>query len=73
MRAMNDALPKIGAPATQALASIGITRLSQLARHRPEDLLKLHGFGPRAITLLQHALNVDGLSFRDGTSSSSAG
>ncbi len=67
MRCMtDDALPKIGAPATRALASIGVTRLSQLASHRTEELLALHGFGPRAIKLLRDAMNNQGLSFRDG-------
>ena len=63
---MDDALPKIGAPATRALASIGITRLSQLASHRTEELRALHGLGPRAIKLLQDATNDQGLSFRNG-------
>lgn len=36
---VNDTLPKIGAPATRALASIGVTRLSQLASHRAQDAL----------------------------------
>jgi hypothetical protein len=44
-----DELPRIGAPATRALTSVGITRLSQLTDHRAEELLKLHGMGPRAI------------------------
>lgn len=61
---VDDILPKIGAPATRALASIGITRLAQLADHRAQDLLALHGFGPRAIKLLQEALDAKGLSFR---------
>ena len=61
---VEDALPKIGAPATRALASIGVTRLSQLVDHRTQDLLALHGFGPRAINLLQVALDQMGLSFR---------
>jgi len=61
---VEDALPKIGAPATRALASIGVTRLSQLVDHRTQDLLALHGFGPRAINLLQVALDQRGLSFR---------
>ncbi len=63
---MDDALPQIGAPATRALASFGVTRLSQLASHRTEELLALHGFGPRAIKLLQDAMTDQGLSFRNG-------
>lgn len=64
-----DTLPKIGAPATRALASIGVTRLSQLADHRARDLLALHGFGPRAIRILQTAMDERGLSFTPDTAS----
>jgi hypothetical protein len=59
-----DELPRIGAPATRALTSVGITRLSQLTDHRAEELLKLHGMGPRAIKILRQALADQGLSFR---------
>lgn len=59
-----DDLPKIGAPATRALASIGVTRLDQLADYRVEDLLALHGFGPRALRILEEALAEAGHSFR---------
>ena len=56
---------RIGAPATRALAGIGVTRLSQLAEHRAADLRKLHGMGPRAIAILRQALNDRKLSLRD--------
>ena len=62
-----DELPRIGAPATRALTSVGITRLSQLTDHRAEELLKLHGMGPRAIKTLRQALADQGLSFRYDT------
>ena len=62
-----DELPRIGAPATRALTSVGITRLSQLTDHRAEELLKLHGMGPRAIKILREALADQGLSFRHDT------
>jgi hypothetical protein len=62
-----DELPRIGAPATRALTSVGITRLSQLTDHRAEELLKLHGMGPRAIKILRQALADQGLSFRSDT------
>jgi hypothetical protein len=64
---MPDELPRIGAPATRALAGIGITRLSQLRDHRAADLLKLHGMGPRAIAILRQALADQKLSLRDDT------
>ena len=60
-----DELPSIGAPATRALAAAEITRLSQLTEHRADDLLELHGMGPRAIAVLREVLSKHGLSFRD--------
>jgi hypothetical protein len=60
-----DELPRIGAPATRALADIGITRLSQLTEHRAADLLKLHGMGPRAMAILRESLADRGLALRD--------
>jgi hypothetical protein len=53
----------IGRPATRALTAAGYTRLDQLSRARPADLLKLHGFGPKALRLLTAALASRGKSF----------
>ena len=61
----SDELPRIGAPATRALASIGVKRLSQVADHRAPDLLALHGMGPRALAILGQALADRGLALRD--------
>lgn len=57
-------LPKIGAPATRALASVGITRLDELAGRSETELLDLHGVGPRALRILREALAAHGLSMR---------
>lgn len=57
-------LPKIGAPATRALASIGVTRLDQVAERSEAELLELHGFGPRALRILRDALAERGQSLR---------
>jgi hypothetical protein len=62
-----DELPRIGAPATRALAAVGVTRLSQLTEYRADDLHGLHGMGPRAISILRQALADQGLSLRDDT------
>ena len=63
-------LPNIGAPATRALANVGVTNLSELASWTETDLLELHGVGPKAIRILRPALAEQGLSFRsDGGSS----
>lgn len=62
---VDDRLPKIGAPATRALADIGVTTLSQVVDLRPAELQALHGFGPRALGLLRNALAARGHSLRD--------
>lgn len=53
----DDELPKIGAPATRALAAAGITSLSDVRRVSLDDLAALHGVGPKAIRILREALD----------------
>ena len=65
---VDDPLPPIGAPATRALADIGITRLAQLPSHRARDLRALHGVGPRAIRILGEELQASGRSLRPDSS-----
>ncbi|HZW27521.1 MAG TPA: hypothetical protein VFF08_03655 [Trueperaceae bacterium] len=51
-----DALPRsIGKPATRALLAAGITTLSEAVARPDEELLALHGVGPRAVRLLREA------------------
>jgi hypothetical protein len=57
-------LPRIGAPATRALASIGVTRLDELVDRSESELLALHGFGPRALGLIREALAAEGRAMR---------
>ncbi|MFT3891176.1 MAG: DUF1801 domain-containing protein [Anaerolineales bacterium] len=57
-------LPKIGAPATRALESIGITKLEQLTKVTEAELSQLHGFGPKALRILQEMLKANGLVFK---------
>ena len=57
-------LPKIGRPATQALAVIGVTTLAQVARMSEKELLALHGVGPNAVRILREALAERGKAFR---------
>jgi len=52
---VSDELPAIGAPATRALAAVGVTKLSELAGRSEADLLALHGFGPKAMRILREA------------------
>ena len=51
-----DTLPKIGSPATRALHGAGYTTLRQLAGIPRSELAKLHGMGPKALGILQAAL-----------------
>jgi len=49
-------LPRIGAPATRALESIGVRTLNDLRGKDLNEIAELHGVGPRAIALLKEAL-----------------
>lgn len=56
-------LPReIPAPATRALVGAGYTRLDRLAGVPVAELKQLHGMGPKALSLLQKALERKGLS-----------
>ncbi len=57
-----DALPaNLGRPATGALLTAGITSLTEVSAWSPKRLLALHGFGPKALKLLQAALAERGM------------
>lgn len=58
-------LPKIGAPATRALAGAGITKLHECSEYSEEYLLQLHGVGSKAIRILKEELAKKGLSFKN--------
>jgi len=53
-------LPRIGRPATGALAAIGITTLEGAAALGEKQLLAQHGVGPRAVQILRDALAAAG-------------
>lgn len=60
----SDLPASIGAPARRALISVGVWRLDQLTALTEAELLKLHGFGPKALRILKEELGTKGLSFR---------
>ena len=63
MSTPDSGLPRnIGAPATRALTAAGYTELAQLANVPVAELSKLHGVGPKALRLLQEALERQGMS-----------
>lgn len=59
-------IPSIGAPATRAIAKLGITKLRGFTRYSKHELLAKHGIGPKAISIVQKALRVRGLAFKNG-------
>jgi len=58
-------LPKLAAPAQQALATAGIHKLEQLTKYAEDEIKHLHGMGPNALGKLRQALAEKGLSFKD--------
>jgi predicted flap endonuclease-1-like 5' DNA nuclease len=66
-RKSQDMLPSaIGQPAMRALASIGVTRLGQVTRFTEDELLAVHGIGPKAIRAIKSALSQDGRNLANG-------
>ncbi len=59
----SDLPPGIGEPARRALAGVGIETLEQCATRSEAELLKLHGFGPKALSIIRSALDAKGLTF----------
>lgn len=51
-------------PAERALATIGVTRLTQLTKYSEKELLALHGMGPKGVRFLRSALKEKGLAFK---------
>jgi hypothetical protein len=50
-------------PALRALAAAGYLSVDRLANVREEDLLALHGMGPKAIEIIRAALKARGQTF----------
>ena len=55
---------KISKPAFRALETAGITTLIQLCNFSEQELLALHGVGPKAVSLLRDLLVKGGLSYK---------
>jgi predicted flap endonuclease-1-like 5' DNA nuclease len=54
---------RMGKVAPRSLAEHGYTRYEHLTTVTPEELLRLHGVGPKAIRILEEELAARGLSF----------
>lgn len=59
----SDLPPELSQPAQRALAQAGILKLEQFVHLREEEVLKLHGMGPKAIEHIRLALADSGKSF----------
>lgn len=57
-------LSELSAPARRALVNEGITTPGKLAKYSLEEILRLHGMGPRSIPILKKALRSEGMAFR---------
>ncbi len=56
-------LPKISKPAERGLRNAGFNRMEQFTEVTENDILKIHGVGPKAVRILKEALGEKGLSF----------
>ena len=63
----SDLPDKLAKPAQRALAGAGYVRLEQLTQVSEEELLALHGMGPKALEQLRSALAAKGLSFAESS------
>ena len=62
----------LGEPARRALVGAGYSRLDRFAAVSKDEVLRLHGMGPKALDLLRRALEARGLSFADSEDSGAA-
>jgi predicted flap endonuclease-1-like 5' DNA nuclease len=58
-----DDLPDIGKVARRELALAGITTLAAAARKSEEELLAIHGVGPKPVRIIREALALRGKGF----------
>jgi hypothetical protein len=56
--------PGMSGPSLRALSVAGVRSMSDLARWTRADLARLHGMGPKALGVLERALEASGDSFR---------
>jgi hypothetical protein len=64
IRPVGDLPDAIGKTAARELSRNGITSLLEVAGHSREELLAIHGVGPKAIAILSDALAAKGLDYK---------
>lgn len=60
-----DDLPRVGGPATRALNDAGYKRLADFTRVTEDEVMALHGMGPKAMRLIKAAMTEQGLAFKN--------
>ncbi len=65
VRPVGDLPDAIGKTAARELSLHGITSLRRVADHSKQELLAIHGVGPKAIAILGDALATRGLRYRE--------
>lgn len=65
-RPVGDLPAELGRTAPRALQAAGIDSLAGVSRYSEQELLAIHGVGPKAIRILAAALAEKGLTFRRG-------
>jgi hypothetical protein len=56
-------LSLLSAPARGALVHAAISTLTELSKHSEQEILNLHGVGPKTLPILRQALRDAGLAF----------
>ncbi|MFC7405105.1 hypothetical protein [Georgenia alba] len=64
VRPVGDLPNELGKTAPRELQSAGVDSLVKVSKHTEQELLAIHGVGPKAIRILAEALAEKGLSFR---------
>lgn len=64
VRPVGDLPNELGRTAPRELRSAGIDSLAKVSQHSEQELLAIHGVGPKAIRILAGALAAKGLGFR---------
>lgn len=64
VRPVGDLPDEIGKTAARELSVHGITSLERVAAHSRDELLTIHGVGPKAVGILADALEAKGLDFQ---------
>lgn len=65
IRPVGDLPNSMGKTAPRELYHHGIRSLAEASEHTSDELLSIHGVGPKAVRILREAMAQKGLSFRD--------